>query len=101
MLEARRLQRVLHDLGHFNDPLLQTILAALLTRSVPNECRFALAVWNVLRLSSFNLPIGDLFKSSLSFLRRGSNILFRRTFHCPVCVGEVLTVREWNKVLEL
>ena len=101
MLEARRLQWVLNDFGHFDNSLLQAILAALLTRSVPNKCGLALAVWDMLGLSSFDLSISDLFKSGLSFLRRCSNLLFRRTFHCPVCVGEVLTIREWNKVFEL
>jgi hypothetical protein len=101
VLKARGLQGVLHNLGHFDDPLLQAIRVALLTGSIPNERRLSLTVRNVLRLRSLDLSVRDLFKSGLGFLRCCGNLLFRGTLHCPVRVREVFAVHERNEVFEL
>jgi hypothetical protein len=101
VFEARGFQGILYNLRHFNDPLLQAITTTLLARSVTDECRLALTIWDMLRLCGFDFSVGDFLESSLGFVRRCSDLLFRRAIHCPVCVGEILAVREWNEVLEL
>lgn len=86
MLESRRFQGVLYDFRHFDDPLLQSIRAILLARSIPNEGSLSMAVRNVLGLSSLNLAVDEFLKGSAGLVCRSLNLVFRRPFHLAFIV---------------
>lgn len=101
VLEPWRLQRVLNNFRHLDDALLQAIRVALLTRSVADEGRLALAIGNVLRLSSFDLAVYQLLQCSTRLVGRCLNFVLRRPFQCAFSLVEILTVGKGDKILEL
>lgn len=101
VLEARRLQRILHNVRHLDNPLLQCVGVTLLTGSVPNESRLPLAVRDVLGLGRLDLAIHQLLQSSASLVRGGLDLILRRTVQRALGLIEIFTMGERHKVLEL
>lgn len=101
MFEARRLQRVLYNLRHFDDALLEVIRTALLAGCVSNERRLALAIGNVLRLSGLDFTVDQFLKCEPRLLGRCLDFLLGRSFHQPTTVIKVFSVRKRNEILEL
>jgi hypothetical protein len=93
VLEPRRLERVLHDLGHLDDALLQPG-AILLTRGVSYKGCLALTIRYVLGLSGLNLAVRDLLECGTRLVCSRLNLFVGRPLHLPGRVVQVLPVSQ-------
>ncbi len=101
MLESWRLKRVLNNLGHLDDSLLQPVRISLLTRSIANEGSLSLALGDVLRLSSFDLPVHELLQCRTGLVCGRLHIIFRWSIQTSLHFVQVLPGSKGDEVLEL
>ena len=101
VLEPWRLKRVLHNLSHLDDPLLQRICVTLLTRSVPNEGGLRLTIRDVLWLCRLDFAVHKLLQRRTGLLGRRLHLIFRRPLQHTLSFIQIFSVGERNEILEL
>ena len=101
VLEARRLERVLDDLGHLDDALLERGAARLLAGRVAHEARGARARGDVRGLRGPDLAVHERLERGARALRRRAHVRVRGARHVRGAGAAVRALRERDEVREL
>lgn len=97
MLEPRRLERVLLHFGHLDDPLF-AFFSTIVSGRVADVRGVIVAFWNVFRLGSLDLAVGDLFQGLSGSLCRRHDRFLIGSLHLAVLGRHVTAALERHQV---